>query len=104
MASASALIPQLRTIDMKSQPTNRAKFRSIPKLLYPAVLSVAAVAGASSAHAQTFQTALTEQDFTLSPGASHILVFPVAYVPVRITVSFSLENGGTQTPSELMTA
>ena len=89
---------------MKFLSAHSASVGTISKLLYPAVLSLFGMAAVSSANAQAFQTSLTEQDFTLSPGASHTIVFPVAYIPVRITVSFSLENGGTQTPSELMSA
>jgi hypothetical protein len=33
-----------------------------------------------------------------------VIPLPGPYLPVHVTVSFSLENGGTQTPSELMSA
>jgi len=45
-----------------------------------------------------------ELRFTLKPGASQDLVLPAVQSPVRIEVSFSLLNGGTQEPSELMYA
>jgi hypothetical protein len=42
--------------------------------------------------------------FTLKPGESHDFVLPVVQSPVHIEVSFTLANGGTQEPSELMYA
>jgi hypothetical protein len=42
--------------------------------------------------------------FTLKPGASQNFVLPAVQSPVRIEVSFTLANGGTQEPSELMYA
>jgi hypothetical protein len=60
---------------------------SIRKFLFPLALSMVGITLVSSAGAQSFQTSLTEQEFTLAPGASHSLVIPVAYIPVHITVS-----------------
>jgi hypothetical protein len=76
----------------------------IARSAFSAVIAFFALAAGTPAIAQNFQTSFTEQDFTLAPGASHPFAIPVAYIPVHITVSFSLENGGTQTPSELMFA
>jgi hypothetical protein len=45
-----------------------------------------------------------ELRFTLQPGAGHNFVLPDVQGPVRIEVSFTLNNGGTQEPSELMYA
>lgn len=45
-----------------------------------------------------------ELRFTLKPGASQNFVLPAVQSPVRIEVSFTLLNGGTQEPSELMYA
>lgn len=42
--------------------------------------------------------------FTLNPGASFAFSLPATQSPVRIEVSFTLANGGTQVPSELMYA
>jgi hypothetical protein len=42
--------------------------------------------------------------FTLQPGGSFEFNLPVVQSPVRIEVSFTANNGGTQTPSELMYA
>lgn len=45
-----------------------------------------------------------ELRFTLQPGGSHDFILPEAQSPVHIEVSFTLNNGGTQEPSELMYA
>jgi hypothetical protein len=45
-----------------------------------------------------------ELRFTLKPGASQTFVLPAVQSPVRIEVSFTALNGGTQEPSELMYA
>jgi hypothetical protein len=45
-----------------------------------------------------------ELRFTLKPGTSRAFVLPTVQSPVRIEVSFTLLNGGTQEPSELMYA
>jgi hypothetical protein len=45
-----------------------------------------------------------ELRFTLKPGSGHNFVLPVTQSPVHIEVSFTLNNGGTQEPSELMYA
>jgi hypothetical protein len=45
-----------------------------------------------------------ELRFILKPGASQAFILPAVQSPVRIEVSFSLLNGGTQEPSELMYA
>jgi hypothetical protein len=42
--------------------------------------------------------------FTVQPGGSATFPIPVAQRPIQIAVSFSLLNGGTQTPSEVMYA
>jgi hypothetical protein len=46
----------------------------------------------------------SELGFTLAPGGSQSFVVPAVQSPVRIEVSFTLANGGTQEPSELMYA
>ena len=46
----------------------------------------------------------SQLSFTLNPGATHNFPLPAAQSPVRIDVSFTLLNGGTQEPSELMCA
>jgi hypothetical protein len=45
-----------------------------------------------------------ELRFTLQPGAGHNFVLPVTQNPIRIEVSVTANNGGTQEPSELMYA
>jgi hypothetical protein len=45
-----------------------------------------------------------ELQFTLKPGGSQDFLLPAVQIPVRIEVSVTLENGGTQEPSELMYA
>lgn len=45
-----------------------------------------------------------ELRFTLKPGGSQTFVLPAVQSPVRIEVSFTAANGGTQEPSELMYA
>ncbi len=45
-----------------------------------------------------------ELAFGIAPYASQVFAIPVVDKPVRIEVSFSLANGGTQTPSEIMYA
>jgi hypothetical protein len=45
-----------------------------------------------------------ELDFSVEPGGCYSFALPAVQKPVRIDVSFSLLNGGTQTPSELMSA
>ncbi len=42
--------------------------------------------------------------FTIAPGGSQSFALPAKQVPIRIEISFSLQNGGTQTPSEIMYA
>jgi len=42
--------------------------------------------------------------FTIAPGGSQSFALPSKQVPVRIEVTFSLLNAGTQTPSEIMYA
>jgi len=42
--------------------------------------------------------------FTIVPGGSQSFALPAKQVPVRIEVTFSLLNAGTQTPSEVMYA
>ncbi len=42
--------------------------------------------------------------FTIAPGGSQSFGLPAKQVPVRIEVTFSLLNNGTQTPSEVMYA
>jgi len=42
--------------------------------------------------------------FTIAPGGSQSFALPAKQVPVRIEVTFSLLNAGTQTPSEIMYA
>ena len=44
----------------------------------------------------------TELAFSLNPGESFSFALPAVQAPVRIEVSFTALNGGTQTPSELM--
>jgi len=46
----------------------------------------------------------SELRFTLQPGGSHDFILPLAQSPVHIEVSFTLNNGGTQEPRELMYA
>jgi hypothetical protein len=45
-----------------------------------------------------------ELRFILKPGASQTFVLPAVQSPVRIEVSFTALNAGTQEPSELMVA
>jgi len=45
-----------------------------------------------------------DRSFTVAPGASQSFELPRLQVPVRIDVSFSILNGATQTPSEIMYA
>ncbi len=45
-----------------------------------------------------------EISFSLNPGDSKSFALPKKQVPVRIEITFTLENGGTQTPSEVMFA
>jgi len=45
-----------------------------------------------------------ELRFTLQPGGSHDFILPEVQSPVRIEVSLTANNGGTQEPSELMYA
>ncbi len=45
-----------------------------------------------------------ELRFTLKPGGAREFALPAVQSPVRIEVSFTLANGGTQEPSELMYA
>lgn len=42
--------------------------------------------------------------FTLPPGGFKVIPLPVGQIPITVAVSFTLKNGGTQTPSELMAA
>lgn len=46
----------------------------------------------------------TELTFSVAPGGSQSIALPETQGPVRIEVTFSLLNGGTQTPSEIMYA
>ncbi len=45
-----------------------------------------------------------ELSFTIDPGGSYSFALPKMQAPVRIEVSFSLLNAGTQKPSEIMYA
>lgn len=45
-----------------------------------------------------------ELSFDVAPGASASFALPKTQWPIRIDVSFSLLNAGTQTPSEIMSA
>jgi hypothetical protein len=45
-----------------------------------------------------------ELSFTIDPGGSASFPMPKAQSPVRVEVTFSLHNGGVQTPSEVMYA
>jgi hypothetical protein len=45
-----------------------------------------------------------ELPFTIEPGGSASFPMPKAQSPVRVEVTFSLHNGGVQTPSEVMYA
>jgi hypothetical protein len=45
-----------------------------------------------------------ELAFSINPGESYSFALPDVQAPVRIEVSFSSFNGGTQTPSEIMYA
>jgi len=45
-----------------------------------------------------------DQSFTVNPGASQSFQLPRLQVPVRIDISETILNGGTQTPSEIMYA
>jgi hypothetical protein len=45
-----------------------------------------------------------ELSFTISPGDSVSFPMPKAYSPVRVEVTFSLQNAGVQTPSEVLYA
>jgi hypothetical protein len=47
---------------------------------------------------------MNQLTFTVAPGGSQSFALPAMQVPVRIEVTFSLLNGGTQTPSEIMYA
>ena len=42
--------------------------------------------------------------FSLPPGGSKSIALPAEQIPIRVAVSETLKNAGTQTPSELMTA
>jgi hypothetical protein len=77
-----------------------AKWKSLTMALIPAVTALAFVAPAATAATAKFQ----QFTFTLSPGGSYSFKLPVIEAPVRIEVSFTADNGGTQTPSEIMYA
>jgi len=49
-------------------------------------------------------SAVQKLSFSLSPGASSSFALPETQSPVRIEVSLTFLNGGTQTPSEIMYA
>ena len=51
-----------------------------------------------------FAQHFTELTFTVDPGDPFSFALPKQQVPVRIEVTFSLLNAGTQTPSEIMFA
>ncbi|UZR27339.1 hypothetical protein [Methylococcus mesophilus] len=42
--------------------------------------------------------------FSLMPGDSKVISLPAGQIPIRVAVSVTSKNGGTQLPSELMTA
>jgi hypothetical protein len=67
-----------------------------------------AIAGAApfAIAATAASAAEVNRQFTLSPGGSVCFTYPAAgsNVPVHIMVSASAANGGTQTPSALMSA
>jgi len=63
-------------------------------------LTAVAMPGSAAAASPSY----LKVQFTLAPGASKVIPLPAGQIPIRVAVSFSLKNGGTQTPSELMTA
>jgi hypothetical protein len=75
------------------------KWKCLAVALIAAVTASAFVAPAAMA-AGNFEQLV----FTLKPGSIWKFKLPAKSVPVRIEVSFSLENAGTQTPSEIMYA
>lgn len=54
--------------------------------------------------AEGLQAHHKELNFSIDPGGSYSFALPKVQAPVRIEVSFSLLNGGTQKPSEIMYA
>ena len=64
-------------------------------LLILAGLSIAATISTSG---------VQELRFTLNPGATTTFTLPAKQSPVRIAISETLNNGGTQIPTELMQA
>jgi hypothetical protein len=83
------------------------RFSLKPAVLLCLFLTTSLIAG----HAQRAATAPPSTPckcgtyrFTLQPGGSFEFNLPVVQNPVRIEVSFTANNGGTQTPSELMYA
>jgi opacity protein-like surface antigen len=80
---------------------------SLKNLLVGAGLAVLVAGQASAATAIPACGALPNDHqiaFSLAPGASCFVPLPAVQVPIRVMVSETLKNGGTQTPSELMTA
>jgi len=71
---------------------------------FAAALCLIALVSAARAQNEPVNCRCQEIRFTLQPGGSHDFVLPVVQNPVRIEVSFTLNNGGTQEPSELMYA
>jgi len=77
-----------------------AKWKFLTMALVTAVTASGFVPPAATAATAKFQ----QYTFTLSPGGSFAFKLPVIQGPVRIEVSFTADNGGTQTPSEIMYA
>jgi hypothetical protein len=79
---------------------------TMKKSLFPLMLGLLGVAGLLVHPPQRVFGNTDQRVWRLSvaPGGSATFPLPVAQVPVHIAVSFSLLNGGTQVPSEIMYA
>ena|SRR5438309_7338427 len=76
-------------------------------IVFVAVVALAVAGLAAMVHAQVSSTpGFLEEEFTLRPGTCSPFTFPEVKTsdPVQIQVGFDLRNGGTQTPSALMSA
>jgi len=70
----------------------------------PVLVAVVRAQGSKPVPPKRVPCNCAELRFTLKPGASQSFILPAAQIPIRVDVSFSLLNAGTQEPSELMSA
>lgn len=83
------------------------KVRTLALGFVASILTLGLSAAPSAVRAAVTPNTIVEANhsilvFSVAPGATHVFAFPIVQRPVRIDISESALNGGTQNPTELL--